>query len=142
MPVTPRSYATRSPAPSSDSSVYAYNTDAQGYYGENRKEYPPRIYGWMKTDAAGRFELRTIRPGSYPDMQVPAHIHFVLWGGGCPLQWTEELKFEGDRYLTPDALTVDAQLGDFHTIQRLTREEGEMLHCSFKIKLQHETNFH
>src|SRR5579872_4756629 len=40
--------------------VYAYNTDANGCYGENRAEYPPRIYGWMKTDAAGRFELQTI----------------------------------------------------------------------------------
>jgi protocatechuate 3,4-dioxygenase beta subunit len=47
--------------------VYAYNTDAQGYYGENHKEYPPRLYGWMKTDGEGRFELRTIHPGWYPD---------------------------------------------------------------------------
>src|ERR1039458_8660758 len=70
-------------------------------YGENRTEYPPRIYGWMKTNAAGGFELRTIHPGCYPGMRVPAHVHFVLWGGGYPLQWTEELKFEGGRYITP-----------------------------------------
>ncbi len=56
--------------------VYAYNTDAQGYYGENRTAYPPRLYGWMKTDAAGRFELPTIHPRPYPGMQVPPHVHF------------------------------------------------------------------
>ena len=56
--------------------VYAYNTDAQGCYGENHAEYPQRLYGWMKTDAEGRFELRTILPGWYPEMHVPAHIHF------------------------------------------------------------------
>jgi protocatechuate 3,4-dioxygenase beta subunit len=60
--------------------AYAYNTDAEGYYGENHTEYPPRLYGWMKTDDMGRFELRTIRPGRYPGMHVPAHIHFALWG--------------------------------------------------------------
>lgn len=79
--------------------VYAYNTDAQGYYGENRMAYPPRLYGWMKTDAAGKFELSTIRPGPYPNMSIPAHIHFTLWGAGYPLQWVEELRFKGDPYL-------------------------------------------
>jgi protocatechuate 3,4-dioxygenase beta subunit len=126
--------------PAAGVTVYAYNTDVEGYYGENHKEYPPRIYGWMKTDADGRVELRTIRPGCYPGMRVPAHIHFELWGGGYPLQWTEELKFEGGRYITPDALARDAQLREFHTIQRLDRED-EMWKCRFKIRLRRETNF-
>jgi protocatechuate 3,4-dioxygenase, beta subunit len=130
----------RTPAPGV--TVYAYNTDAQGYYGENHKDYPPRIYGWMKTDIAGRFQLRTIRPGNYPGMQVPAHIHFELWGAGYPLQWTEELKFAGDRFLTPDALARDAQLGDLRTIQPLTRAKNDLLHCAFQIRLQRATNFH
>ena len=85
-------------------------------YGENRTEYPPRIYGWMKTNAAGGFELRTIHPGCYLGMRVPAHVHFVLWGGGYPLQWTEELKFEGGRYITPALVAEDAQLSEFRTI--------------------------
>jgi protocatechuate 3,4-dioxygenase beta subunit len=91
--------------------VYAYNTDAQGYYGENQKEYPPRIYGWMKTDTAGRFESHTIHPGNYPGMQVPAHIHFELWGAGYPLQWTAELKFHCDRYITSTMLADDERKG-------------------------------
>jgi|SRR5271165_3404870 len=121
--------------------VYAYNTDAQGYYGENRMAYPPRIYGWMKTDAAGRFELRTIRPGPYPNMNIPAHVHFTLWGAGYPLQWVEELRFKGDPYLTASILDEDSQLGEFRTIRELTRVADGTLQCSLSVKLQRETNF-
>lgn len=126
----------RTPAPGV--TVYAYNTDMQGYYGENRREYPPRIYGWMKTDSVGHFELLTIRPGRYPGMQVPAHIHFELWGAGYPVQWTEELKFSGDSFLTSDAFAKDRQLGDFRTIQPLTRSNDNLLRCAFQIRFASE----
>jgi len=121
--------------------VYAYNTDAQGYYGENQAEFPPRLYGWTKTDTDGRFELRTILPGCYPGMHVPAHIHFSLWGAGYPLQWVEELRFEGDRYITPAMLRQAENDGEFRTIQRLVLGEDGMLRCSYKIRLQSRSNF-
>jgi protocatechuate 3,4-dioxygenase beta subunit len=127
--------------PAGGVTVYAYNTGADGYYGENRTEYPPRIYGWMKTDAEGRFELRTIHPGCYPGMRVPAHVHFVLWGGAYPLQWTEELKF-AERYVTQTLVAEDAQLGEFRTIQRLSRGDDGVFRCGFQIRLRRESNFH
>ncbi len=127
--------------PAAGVTVYAYNTDAQGYYGENRTEYPPRLYGWMKTDPAGRFELRTIHPGHYPDMQVPSHVHLEMWGGGYPLQWAEGLQFAGDRYLTADMLAQDAQLGEFRTIQPLTKGDDGTLRCQLKIRMKTETTF-
>jgi protocatechuate 3,4-dioxygenase, beta subunit len=121
--------------------VYAYHTDAEGYYGENRAEYLPRLYGWMRTDAGGRFELHTILPGSYPGMRVPAHVHFSLWGAGYPLQWVDELRFEGDRYITPAMLSQAADQGQFRTIQRLARAADGTLRCGYKIRLQPKTNF-
>jgi protocatechuate 3,4-dioxygenase beta subunit len=121
--------------------VYAYNTDAQGYYGANRTEYPPRLYGWMRTNEAGRFELHTIYPGSYPGMRVPRHVHFCLWGAGYPLQWVEELRFEGDPYLTQSMITEDERRGEFPTIQRLTRDGNGTLRCGFKMRLLRESNF-
>lgn len=127
--------------PAAGVTAYAYNTDAEGYYGENRAEYPPRLYGWMRTDADGRFELRTILPGSYPGMRVPAHIHFSLWGAGYPLQWVEALRFEGDRYITPAMLSQAANEGEFRTIQRLARGQDGTLRCGFKIRLQLHSNF-
>jgi protocatechuate 3,4-dioxygenase, beta subunit len=129
----------KTPAPGV--TVYAYNTDAQGYYGENHTSYPPRLYGWMKTDDQGRFELLTIKPGRYPGMRVPAHIHFAFWGGGYPPQWVDELRFEGDSYLTPAMIAEDQARGEFATIQRLTRNSEGVLHCSFHIRLQRQSNF-
>jgi protocatechuate 3,4-dioxygenase, beta subunit len=122
-------------------SVYAYNTDAEGYYGANRAEYPPRIYGWMKTGEAGEFELRTIRPGRYPGMRVPAHVHFSLWGGGYPPQWTEELRFEGDSYLKHADIAEDRQRGEFATIRRLVKGTDGVWRCSIAIRLRRESNF-
>jgi hypothetical protein len=121
--------------------VYAYNTDAQGFYGENHKPYPPRLYGWMKTDNLGKFELHTIKPGRYPGMHVPAHIHFTLWGAGYPPQWVDELRFEGDSYLTPAMIADQRGRGEFATIQPLTRSSDGVLRCSFHIRLRSESNF-
>jgi protocatechuate 3,4-dioxygenase beta subunit len=56
--------------------VHAYNTDAKGHYAASGSFYPPRLQGWAKTDAEGRFQIHTIRPGHYPGMHVPAHVHF------------------------------------------------------------------
>jgi protocatechuate 3,4-dioxygenase beta subunit len=128
--------------PAAGVTVYAYNTDREGYYGVAHAEYPPRLYGWMKTDADGHFELRTIKPGSYPGMHVPAHIHFSAWGAGYPLQWFDELRFEGDRYITPQILAEDAARGEFRTIQPLVRGRDGVLRCAFKLRLRNECNFH
>src|ERR1700730_18369180 len=49
---------------------------------------------------------------------------------GYPLQWTEQLEFEGDRHLTPDALAKDALRGDFNPIQPLRRAGDDALHCN------------
>src|SRR5688500_9970167 len=65
-------------------SLYVYQTDARGWYapddaGANRRA---RIHGWVRTDAAGRFEIRTVRPGSYPNTRIPQHVHFIANAGG------------------------------------------------------------
>lgn len=73
-------------------------------------------------------------------MHIPAHIHFNLWGQGYPLQWAEELKFTGDRFLKPNHLAADAKLGDFRTIQPLTRDAGNLLRCAYRIRLRRTTD--
>ncbi len=128
--------------PAEGITVYAYNTDAEGYHGAHHKDYPPRLYGWMKTDVEGRFELHTILPGHYPAMRVPAHVHFTLWGSGYPPQWVDELRFEGGPYITPEMLAEAEGKREFSSIRPLTRAENGILHCQFKIRLQRETNFH
>ncbi|MBW3671159.1 MAG: protocatechuate 3,4-dioxygenase [Acidobacteria bacterium] len=75
--------------------VFAWQTDHQGVYNEPGKG-GWRIRGWAKTDAEGRFEFRTIRPGSYPGGSTPAHVHFTIDGADLPRRWTSALHFADD----------------------------------------------
>lgn len=63
--------------------VYFYQTGAAGDYGPNDARVPligsdnnyARLFGYAVTDSDGTIEIRTIRPGGYPDSTYPAHIH-------------------------------------------------------------------
>jgi protocatechuate 3,4-dioxygenase beta subunit len=121
--------------------VYAYNTDKEGYYSPDGKVGHPRLKGYLKTDADGRFELHTIRPGRYPGMHIPAHVHFNLWGAGYPVQWTEDLRFEGDSYLTDKMKSESEALGKFGTIRPLSRDKEGIYHCEINLRLQETSNY-
>ena len=121
--------------------VYAYNTDVRGYYAADGKIYPPRLNGYMKTDTCGSFELHTILPGRYPSMRVPAHIHFNLWGAGFPVQWTDDMRFEGDSYLTDDMRRESAARGKFAMIRPLTKDEKGLYHTHVNLRLLEKSNF-
>jgi len=63
--------------------VYAYQTSAKGYYAQDAAHVQAtsgdvrhaRLFGYVRTDSEGRAELRTIRPGGYPNSDLPQHIH-------------------------------------------------------------------
>jgi protocatechuate 3,4-dioxygenase, beta subunit len=77
----------KTPAP--DVLLYYYQTNTAGRYehrpGEARS-MPPNdkgqthgyIRGWVKTDARGRYTIYTVRPGTYPTRDEPAHIHATI----------------------------------------------------------------
>lgn len=68
--------------------VYAFQTDARGIYSA-AGEGAPRLFGYARTDADGRYGFRTIRPGPYPDETEPveAHVHLEFTPpGGTPIQ--------------------------------------------------------
>jgi len=121
--------------------VYAYNTDKDGYYSPDGKVGHPRLKGYMKTDEVGRFELHTIFPGRYPGMHIPAHIHFNMWGAGYPVQWTEELRFEADSYLTEEMKRESAALGKFASIRPVKADSAGVCRCEISLKLLNKSNF-
>lgn len=63
--------------------VYFYQTDAKGWYaaekphvgGNSGDQRHARLFGYAKTDAAGKFEIHTVKPSGYPQSDLPAHIH-------------------------------------------------------------------
>lgn len=79
-------------------SLYVFHTDAKGRYalktGDNRfGELNPRLHGALRTDAQGRYEYATSRPGSYDN--GAAHVHYVVSAPGYePLLVV--LQFEDD----------------------------------------------
>lgn len=82
-------------------SIYAYQTDAEGYYGVKpaSDSANPRLRVLLRSDAQGRWSFTTIRPGSYPGSNVPGHIHFEVTAQGFARR-VFEIVFEGDRLVT------------------------------------------
>lgn len=86
--------------------VYAYHTDAKGWYshrgphvGGGGDVRHARLFAYVRTDADGRFELQTIRPAGYPRSDLPQHIHLHFEAEGFrPL--VSEILFDDDPRLS------------------------------------------
>lgn len=87
--------------PAAGVEVFAYHTDRTGIYAAPGAADPWRLKGWAVTGADGRFEFRTIRPGSYPRESVPAHIHLIFTTRCCGRQ-ASEMVFDDDPFVTKD----------------------------------------
>jgi protocatechuate 3,4-dioxygenase beta subunit len=87
--------------PAAGVEVFAYQTDRTGIYAAPGATDPWRLKGWAVSDAQGRFEFRTIRPGSYPGGGAPAHIHLIFTTGCCGRQ-ASEMVFDDDPLITKE----------------------------------------
>jgi len=86
--------------------VYLYQTDAKGWYaadaphvlqneGDTRHA---RLFGYVKTDSKGKFELYTVKPSGYPSSDLPAHIHVHVSATGYD-GFVNEFLFDDDERL-------------------------------------------
>jgi protocatechuate 3,4-dioxygenase beta subunit len=131
-----RLFAPDGERPAAGAILYAYQTDVTGVYNRDRDPAaPPRLRGYMKTDAEGRFEYDTIRPGSYPGRTVPAHVHHHAWGGGWPTQWLTELNFADDPLLTAADRNRSQQAGRFAWVLA-PRRTAQGLEVELNIRLK------
>jgi protocatechuate 3,4-dioxygenase beta subunit len=120
--------------------LYAYQTDWKGRYIHIPTSRTPRIKGWMRTDAQGRFEFLTIRPGPYPDRTEAAHIHFQLWGPdkGVPTQWNVDLLFEDDKFIKASQRAESESLGKFAFIKAPVKGPDGVFETTLDIRLKPE----
>ena len=121
--------------------VYAYQTDAVGHYQNDPTTHVARLHGWARTDERGRFEFLTIRPAPYPSRQVPAHVHFHVWGAGYPLQWTKDLFFADDPLLKPETIAEARESGKFSNVCAISRDSSRTEICRINFRLFEETNY-
>jgi protocatechuate 3,4-dioxygenase beta subunit len=118
-------------------SVYVYHTDNRGYYSSevNDDNRNPRLRGYMRTDAQGRYEFATIKPAHYPNNQIPAHIHYVVTAEGFR-ERIFEIVFTGDEFIN-DRIRAEAAKDDSgFSIRPLERDSQGVLHCTQDIKLK------
>jgi protocatechuate 3,4-dioxygenase, beta subunit len=123
--------------PVAGASVYVYHTDNKGYYSSatNDDNRNPRLRGYMRTDAQGRYEYETIKPAHYPNNRIPAHIHYVVTADGYR-ERVFEIVFTGDEFIN-DQIRADAAREDSgFSIRPLVRDGQGVLHCTQDIKLK------
>jgi protocatechuate 3,4-dioxygenase beta subunit len=91
--------------------VYLYQTDSRGWYAAdaphvlvNEGDYRhARLFGYVKTDKNGQFELQTVKPSGYPQSDLPAHIHVQVMKEGYRVLQIEFL-FQDDERLKGEVL--------------------------------------
>ncbi|MFW6080149.1 MAG: intradiol ring-cleavage dioxygenase [Gemmatimonadota bacterium] len=93
--------------PASGVILYLYHTDAEGVYPRRGDETGNarrhgHLRGWLRTDARGRYEFRTIRPGNYPGRDAAAHIHVTVKRPDRPEDWVASFLFADDPQLDRD----------------------------------------
>lgn len=114
--------------------VYVYHTDANGFY-RNKPWGRPRLRGWARTDAQGRYKFQTIKPGPYPLRRNPAHVHMTIAVPGKVEWWIPELRFAGDSFLSSQESEHEARRGAFASIRPLKRHADGTLRCVRDIRL-------
>jgi protocatechuate 3,4-dioxygenase beta subunit len=86
--------------PAPDTLIYLYHTDVHGIYGREGEHRHGRCRGWLLTDSDGRYSFQTIRPASYPDSTIAAHIHMTVTTTTSKEDWIDSILFEGDKFIT------------------------------------------
>ncbi|HEX8130043.1 MAG TPA: hypothetical protein VF527_13150 [Pyrinomonadaceae bacterium] len=116
----------RTPAPGVI--LYVYHTDARGIYapapdatGHARRH--GHLRGWVKTNARGEYKFVSIKPASYPNSNIPSHIHPIIKEADKNEYYIDLWEFEGDPFLTESERSRRRNIGGSGVV-RLTRSAG------------------
>lgn len=127
--------------PASDVLLYYYHTNTEGRYlhkAEESRSMPPNefgqthgyIRGWVKTDKEGKYYIYTVRPGTYPTNDEPAHVHItVKEPNDIKEYYIDDFVFDDDKILNSarrkkkenhcgSGVVRLVQKGDFHIGER------------------------
>jgi protocatechuate 3,4-dioxygenase, beta subunit len=99
----------------SGSLVEVWQANAAGRYRHVRDDHPAPLdpnftgAGRTVTDADGRYEFTTIKPGAYPwrnhhNAWRPAHIHFSIFGSSFRTRLVTQMYFPDDPFFAYDPM--------------------------------------
>jgi len=113
--------------PAADVIIYAYHTDRNGIYPKKEDlEGWGRRHGylraWVKTNADGRYTFYTFRPASYPNRNLPEHIHFTIKEPNKNEYYIDDVVFDDDPLLTKSE-RVNLRNRGGSGITRFTKED-------------------
>jgi protocatechuate 3,4-dioxygenase beta subunit len=111
VPLVIEGTVTRAGSPAAGVIVYAYHTDANGIYPPARNRHG-RLRGWAVTDAQGRYRFDTIRPGAYPQLNTPEHVHMHVIEPGRGTYYIDDLRFTDDPLNPPARRRTSHRGGD------------------------------
>ena len=104
--------------------IYVYHTDATGSYdGGPAGTRHARLRGWVRTGADGVYSFTSIKPATYPDRSMPAHIHLTVLEPGKPPYWIDDIVFDGE-YRVDAAYKAKMEKRGGNGVTALTRENG------------------
>ena len=101
--------------PVPESLVEVWQANASGRYRHDRDQWPAPLdpnfdgLGRTLTDAEGRYEFVTVKPGAYPwrnhdNAWRPAHIHFSLFGRAFTQRLVTQMYFPDDQLFPTDPI--------------------------------------
>lgn len=106
--------------------LYLYHTDQKGIYAKKGNETGwakshGYIRGWIKTDHQGSYTFYTLKPASYPDRSISAHIHPTVLEPNGKYYWLTDYYFRDDPFLTSQERTPKNPRGGTSGVLDLTR---------------------
>ncbi len=119
--------------PAENTLIYLYHTDAEGIYGREGQHHHGRFRAWLLTGKDGRYGFETIRPASYPNSKIAAHIHMTVTTVSAKEDWIDSVLFEGDPYIT--ARERESRKGGFEPIVKLEKSGNGVMRAVRDIQL-------
>lgn len=106
MEITGKVFMKDGKTPAKDIILYLYHTDASGKYSamdtQTLGKRNGHLRSWVKTGENGSFQISSIRPASYPNSNIPAHIHIFIKEPGKTPYYIDEVWFDDDPLVTPE----------------------------------------
>lgn len=112
--------------------LYIYHTNQTGIYPTrgDEKGWAKKhgyIRGWVKTDQNGRYTFYTLKPGTYPSGNEPAHIHIIVLEPNGKYYWINSFKFSDDPLLTDHEKNNSLVRGGGINILHLKKENNLLI---------------